>query len=103
VAARHTVDPAGWQDVLDRVLGSFTGRFVRVEPRRAAAGFMTELLADIEVKTCCQVAEQAGHARPDAMQRLLYRARWDADAVRDNLRQGGGRPVRLPGRGADPG
>jgi len=54
------------------------------EPRRAAAGFVTGLLSDLEVKTCWQVAEQAGHARPDAMQRLLYRARWDADAVRDD-------------------
>ncbi|GGM68162.1 transposase [Micromonospora sonchi] len=48
---------------------------------------MTGLLADLEVKTCWQLAEQAGHARPDAMQRLLYRAVWDADAVRDDLRQ----------------
>lgn len=48
---------------------------------------MTGLLSDLEVKTCWQLAEQAGHARPDAMQRLLYRAVWDADAVRDDLRQ----------------
>ena len=48
---------------------------------------MTGLLADLEVKTCWQLAEQAGHARPDAMQRLLYRAVGDADAVRDDLRQ----------------
>lgn len=68
------------------MLDSFAGRFGRVEPRRAAAGFVTGLLADIEVKTCWQLAEQAGHARPDAMQRLLYRAVWDADAVRDDLR-----------------
>ncbi|MET8090574.1 hypothetical protein [Micromonospora sp. NPDC005220] len=32
---------------------------------------MTGLLAGIEVKTCWQLAEQAGHARPDAMQRYL--------------------------------
>ncbi|WP_451916766.1 IS701 family transposase, partial [Actinoplanes sichuanensis] len=68
-------------------MDSFAGRFCRVEPRRAAAGFVTGLLADLEVKTCWQVAEQAGHARPDAMQRLLYRAKWDADAVRDDVRK----------------
>ncbi|MEU8387915.1 hypothetical protein [Micromonospora sp. NPDC048842] len=50
---------------------------------RSAAGFVTRLLSDLEVKTCWQLAEQAGHGRPDAMQRLLYRAKWDADAVRD--------------------
>ena len=86
MAAGHSVDPARWRQVCDQVIGSFADRFARVEPRRAAAGFVTGLLADIEVKTCWQVAEQAGHARPDAMQRLLYRATWDADAVRDDLR-----------------
>ncbi|KAB1925300.1 IS701 family transposase [Micromonospora sp. ALFpr18c] len=68
------------------VCDAFAGRFGRVEPRRAAAAFVTGLLADIEVKTCWQLAEQAGHARPDAMQRLLFRAMWDADAVRDDVR-----------------
>ena len=87
MAAGHSVDPAGWQDVLDRVLASFADRFTRVEPRRTAAAFVTGLLAELEVKTCWQLAEQAGHARPDAMQRLLYRARWDADAARDDVRQ----------------
>ena len=72
--------------MLARVLTSFAGRFGRVEPRRTAAAFVTGLLAEIEVKTCWQLAEQAGFARPDAMQRLLYRAAWDADAVRDDLR-----------------
>jgi SRSO17 transposase len=87
VAAGHSLDPAGWRRVLAGVLGSFAGRFGRVEPRRAAAAFVAGLLSDIEVKTCWQLAERAGHARPDAMQRLLYRAVWDADAVRDDLRE----------------
>jgi hypothetical protein len=69
------------------VTGSSAGRFVRVEPRRAAAGFVTGLLADLTIKTCWQLAEQAGHARPDAMQSLLYRAKRDADAVRDDVRK----------------
>jgi SRSO17 transposase len=86
VAAGHSVNVAGWRRVLDQVLGGFAGRFARVETRRAAAGFVTGLLADLEVKTCWQLAEQAGHARPDAMQRLLYRAVWDADDVRDDVR-----------------
>jgi SRSO17 transposase len=72
---------------LDGVLDSFAGRFGRVEPRRTAAAFVTGLLSDIDSKSCWGLAEQAGHARPDAMQRLLYRAAWDADAVRDDLRE----------------
>jgi SRSO17 transposase len=87
VAAGHSVDAAGWRRVLGHVLGCFSGRFARVEPRRAAAGFVTGLLAELEVKTSWQLAEHAGYARPDAMQRLLYRAKWDADAVRDDVRR----------------
>ncbi len=34
-----------------------------------------------------QMAEQSGHARLDKMQRLFQRAKWDADAVRDDVRQ----------------
>ncbi len=33
------------------------------------------------------MAEQSGHARLDKMQRLFQRAKWDADAVRDDVRQ----------------
>ncbi|SCF03444.1 DDE superfamily endonuclease, partial [Micromonospora haikouensis] len=76
VAACHSVDPGRWRQVLTGVCDAFAGRFGRVEPRRTAVAFVTGLLADIEVKTCWQLAQRAGHARPDAMQRLLYRAVW---------------------------
>lgn len=87
VAECHSVEPARWRRTIDLVTGSFAGRFTRVEPRRASVGFVTGLLADLQIKTSWQLAEQAGHDRPDAMQRLLYRAKWDADAVRDDVRQ----------------
>lgn len=87
MAESHSVEPARWRRTIDLVTSSFAGRFARVEPRRAAAGFVTGLLAELEIKTCWQLAEQAGHGRPDKMQRLLYRAIWDADAVRDDVRQ----------------
>jgi SRSO17 transposase len=87
VAAGHSVNAAGWRRVSALVLDRFAGRFARVETRRTAAEFVTGLLSDLEVKTSWQLAEHAGHERPDAMQRLLYRAKWDADAVRDDVRQ----------------
>jgi SRSO17 transposase len=87
VAAGHSLNAAGWRRVSALVIDRFAGRFARVETRRTAAEFVTGLLADLEVKTSWQLAEYAGHDRPDAMQRLLYRARWDADAVRDDVRQ----------------
>ena len=39
---------------------------------------MTGLLSDLPGKNCWALAEQAGDATPDRMQRLLQRAAWDA-------------------------
>ncbi|HEY0699529.1 MAG TPA: IS701 family transposase [Micromonospora sp.] len=62
------------------------GRFVRAEPRRTMAAFVEGLLSGVERKTCWSLAEHAGHTDPQAMQRLLRTAVWDADAVRDDVR-----------------
>jgi SRSO17 transposase len=62
------------------------GRFVRAEPRRTARDFVLGLLSPVERKNCWWLAEQAGHGDPQAMQRLLRTAVWDADAVRDDVR-----------------
>lgn len=42
--------------------------------------------SEIPRKNGWQVAEQARQARPYGMQRLLSRAVWDVDGVRDDLR-----------------
>ena len=47
---------------------------------------MDGLLSPVERKNGWQLAEQAGEARPYGMQRLVAGAKWDADAVRDDLR-----------------
>jgi len=57
-----------------------------VEPRRTAREFVAGLLSPADRKNCWWLAEQAGHADPDAMQRLLRTAVWDAEGVRDDLR-----------------
>ena len=62
------------------------GRFARVEPRRTARDMVLGLLSAAERKNCWWLAEQAGHGDPQAMQRLLRAAMWDADAVRDDVR-----------------
>ncbi|MEU0572225.1 IS701 family transposase [Nonomuraea sp. NPDC005983] len=62
------------------------GRFGRVEPRRTASAYVRGLLANLERKNCWSLAEHAGPAGPQAMQRLLRTARWDADALRDDVR-----------------
>jgi SRSO17 transposase len=43
-------------------------------------------IAGLARKNCWTIAEHAGDATPDGMQHLLERARWDADAVRDDVR-----------------
>jgi SRSO17 transposase len=40
----------------------------------------------VERKTCWSLAEHAGYADPQPMQRLLRTAVWDAEAVRDDTR-----------------
>ncbi|MEH0628389.1 IS701 family transposase [Streptomyces stelliscabiei] len=67
-------------------MARIAGRFRRVGPRAAARAYLLGLLSSVERKNCWQLAEQAGHTRPGPMQRLLRYARWDADAVRDDLR-----------------
>jgi SRSO17 transposase len=44
------------------------------------------LLSDLPLKNCWTLAEHAGDATPYGLQHLLSRARWDADAVRDDVR-----------------
>lgn len=62
------------------------GRFARVATRRRVRGFLLGLLADLPRKNCWTIAEHAGEVDPHGMQYLLARARWDADGVRDDLR-----------------
>jgi SRSO17 transposase len=75
-----------WQSILDEALARIACRFARVEPRATARVLVTGLLSGIGRKNCWWLAEQAGHETPDKMQRLLRKASWDADAVRDDVR-----------------
>ncbi len=46
---------------------------------------MRGLLGPVQRKNGWQLAEHVGDATPHGVQRLLDRARWDADQVRDEL------------------
>jgi SRSO17 transposase len=76
-----------WVSGLDDLFAGVAGRFPRVEPRRQARAYVTGLLAPVERKNGWQLAEAAGDAAPDRMQRLLNQARWDPRGVRDDLRE----------------
>ncbi len=72
--------------MFDQAMARIAGRFKRVEPWATARAFVLALLSGVERKNCRRLAEQAGHARPGPMQRLLRSTRWDADAVRADVR-----------------
>jgi SRSO17 transposase len=70
-----------------KVLGSRMGvRFERAEPRQRAVAYLKGLMSDVARKNGWQLAEHAGEATPDGMQRLLSTAVWDVEGVRDDLR-----------------
>ncbi|SCF62085.1 DDE superfamily endonuclease [Streptomyces sp. Ncost-T10-10d] len=62
-------------------------RFQRSEPRESALAYMQGLASSLERKNAWTVAEHAGHDRPDRLQRLLNTCDWDADEVRDDVRE----------------
>jgi SRSO17 transposase len=80
-----TADVAGWAAELEAVHARIAPRFERAEPRQRALAYLKGLLSQAERKNGWQLAEEAGEATPDGMQRLLNAAHWDADAVRDDL------------------
>ncbi|MDQ2589109.1 IS701 family transposase [Saccharothrix yanglingensis] len=71
---------------LDRVHARIGGRFSRSESRSRAREYLLGLTAGLERKNGWTLAERAGEVSPDGMQRLLRRADWDVDGVRDDLR-----------------
>jgi SRSO17 transposase len=71
---------------LDRVHERIAGRFWRKEPRARAREYVSGLVAGLERKNGWTLAERAGEASPDGMQRLLRRADWDIGGVRDDVR-----------------
>lgn len=87
VAAGVRVDPGVWREEFEAGFARIAGRFGRVESRRAARAYLSGLLADVDTRSCWQLAEHAGDASPHRMQRLLGQMVWEADAVRDDLRQ----------------
>ena len=75
-----------WAAGLEAVHARISPRFARAEPRRRVLAYLRGLLGAVTRKNGWQLAEHAGEATPDGMQRLLATADWDPDLVRDDLR-----------------
>jgi SRSO17 transposase len=86
MSGRPTVaEVAGWAAEVTAVGDRIGRHFARTEPRDRAVGYIRGLLSDVERKNGWHLAEHLGDTTPDGVQHLLARARWDADAVRDDL------------------
>ena len=76
-----------WDQKLEQLHGRIAHRFARSEPRERALRYLRGLLSEVKRKNRWQMAESLGEATPDGTQRLLNGSRWDANAVRDDLRE----------------
>lgn len=82
----QTVFDAG-EDSLEELHRLIEHRFRRPEVRERVRRYFASLLSHVERKNGWQMAEQMGEAAPHGAQRILNGSCWDADSVRDDLRE----------------
>jgi SRSO17 transposase len=75
-----------WSEALGELHRRIGHRFARSEARERVHRCLVGLLGRVERKNGWQLAEAIGEADPQGVQRLLNSAKWDAEAVRDDLR-----------------
>jgi SRSO17 transposase len=78
---------SSWTEELEAVGKRLSVHFARSEVRQRAHDYLHGLLSGAERKNGWQLAEVAGNATPYGLQHLLGRASWDADALRDDVRE----------------
>lgn len=90
IAQDGIVEPSAvgwWSEALEELHGRIAHRFARSEARERVQRYLRGLLGRVERKNGWQLAEAIGEADPQGVQRLLNNAaKWDADLVRDDLR-----------------
>src|SRR5215210_7139410 len=75
------------REELKRLHARIAHRFGRPEVRDRVERYLVGLLDSVARRTGRRMAQQIGEGRADGVQRLFNKARWDADAVRDDLRE----------------
>lgn len=78
---------AGWSEMLGDLHERIGCRFTRSEARERVRRYLFGLLGEVERKNGWRLAEAIGERDPQGVQRLLNSAKWDAGAVRDDLRE----------------
>ncbi len=80
-------EATGVMQSLDEVHARIGGAFHRREMRERARRYLAGVLGPVERRNSWQVAEALGESGPQGVQRLFTDAGWDAEAVRDALRE----------------
>ncbi len=75
----------GWSKQFEQMVDRVGPCFGRHDLRSQAQGYLRGLLGRVDRKNSWQLSEHLGCEKPYGIQRLLGRARWDADEVRDEL------------------
>jgi SRSO17 transposase len=78
---------AGWSEALGELHERIGPRFARSEVRERVRRYLVGLFGRVERKNGWQLAEAIGERDPQGVQRLLNSAKFDAEAVRDDLRE----------------
>jgi SRSO17 transposase len=76
-----------WTEELEAVGDRLSVHFARSEVRQRAQDYLRGLLSETERKNSWQLAEVVGNSTPYGIQHLLGRASWDADCLREDLRE----------------
>ncbi len=84
-ASRPATELAAWPEAFAELFAMVAGEFAQAPSRLRARGYLLGLLSHSERKNGWTIAEFAGDAGPEGMQRLLNFYAWDEDRVRDAL------------------
>jgi SRSO17 transposase len=76
---------AAWSESFNELFMQVAGVFGNVAVRRHGRAYVLGLLSQTERKNSWSLAEFAGDASPDRLQRLLNYSPWDEDGCRDAL------------------
>jgi SRSO17 transposase len=85
--AEQPVAIGRWSESLEELHWRIAHRFARSEAKERVRRYLLGLLGRVERKNGWRLAEAIEETDPQGVQRLLNSARWDADLVRDDLRE----------------
>jgi SRSO17 transposase len=78
---------SNWMHSFETLMEQIRPHFAHSQMHKRCKKYVQGLLSSVKRKNGWQLAEYGGDSTPYGIQNLLGRARWDADAIRDELQQ----------------